>query len=117
MKNYIKYIRRQSKHIQHIHAAIFSGALTTLIAVVVLYADYGFWQEKYVRNDTLTTDELTLTAKKEEPKIDSPVETLGKFFEEAKVRISGVQLSSVQLLEGKEVYIKDEGEASTTNQN
>ena len=99
MKNYIKYIKRQGKHIQHIHAGIFAGSVTFIIAAFILYYDYGFWHEKYVRDETVMDASSTVT-------MESPSQSFSNFLSEAKSRFIGVKEAGSGSFEGKESYTK-----------
>ena len=55
IKHYIAFLRRQPAHMQHIYAVIFAGSITALLAAIILYVDYGFWHERYVRNEEAAT--------------------------------------------------------------
>lgn len=101
LTHYIKHVRRQSKHVQHVHAFVFAGAITSLIAAFVLYTNYGFWHETYHAED-----DLIATGEYEE--IPSPSESLGSFWSEIKSRIGSIEVSPKQILEGKETYTKEE---------
>ena len=101
-KNYIDFLRRQPRHMQHVYAFVFSGAVTSLIAAIILYTDYGFWHEKY-SSDALKKEVASTTQVMPE----SPVEMLSKFFDEAKVQLRGINVSSSSLFEGKETYSKE----------
>lgn len=99
MKNYITYMRRQAKHVQHLHAFIFAGSITFVIAAIILYSDYGFWHERYNRNDTSAITSTTEMA-------ESPIKVLSRFFGEAHSQFKGVASSSGGFFEGRETYIK-----------
>jgi hypothetical protein len=103
MKNYIKYLKRRSKHVQHIHAAVFAGSITFLIAVFILYSDYGFWHEKYRREEVSVEASLASSSTKESVP-ESPMDALSRFFSEAHTQFKGVTASSGSFLEGKETY-------------
>ena len=98
LKYYLRYVRRQSKHVQHIHALVFAGTITGLIAVFILYTDYGCWHETYVADDLLVG---------EEAKMESPSESMADFFREAKERFGSIGKASGNLLEGKVEYKKE----------
>lgn len=100
MKNYIKYMRRQGKHIQRMHAFIFAGTITFSIAAVVLYYDYGFWHDRYSRNEGSLTVTSTTTMH------ETPSEALSRFFGEAKNQFTTIKKPSVSIFEGKETYSK-----------
>jgi hypothetical protein len=100
MKNYIKYLRRQSKHIQHAHAAVFAGTITAIIAVFILYYDYGFWHEEYVRGsfgDTSASSSVVT---------QTPMESFGRFLSEARERLGGIKDTTGSFFEGRETYTK-----------
>lgn len=96
-EHYLRHVRRQSKHIQHVHAFVFAGSITGLIAFFILYTDYGFWHEKYVAE----------SAQQEVVPIESPGQSLGSFFKEAKERFNAIGTAAPTLLEGKEVYTSE----------
>lgn len=99
LKRYLKYVRKQNKHIQHVHAIGFAGIITALITAVILYTDYGFWHETYVAEDAIVATET-------QAPILSPMESLGQFFTEAKSRFTGIGSTTEGYLEGKETYTK-----------
>jgi hypothetical protein len=102
MRNYLKYLRRQPKYVQHVHAFVFAGVITALIAAFILYYDYGFWHEKYQKGE----DEIAVQATTTE--IESPSKVLINFFSEAKKQFGNIGSSSASLLEGKETYTREE---------
>ncbi len=107
LKHYIRYVRRQNKHLQHMHAFVFAGTITGLLATFIMYTDYGFWHERY------DSDEVIAAKKEAEVKLASPGATFTDFFSEAKVRLSAIGTSN--LLEGKETYVNTgESDASTS---
>lgn len=97
ISHYVKYMKRQSVHIQHVHAIAFAGIITALLTGVILYTDYGFWHETYVAEDV--TQMVADT--------DNDRVSWGSFFTEAKVRFSQIGSQGVNLLEGKETYKKE----------
>jgi hypothetical protein len=100
LKHYISLLRRQSKHMQHVYAFIFAGTITALIAAVILYTDYGFWHDRYIRDDS------ALVVKSTTP-MESPSKALSNFWSEAYEKFHAIGSVSGSLLEGKEVYVKD----------
>lgn len=100
LRYYLRHVRRQNKHIQHIHAFAFSGIITALIAGFILYTDYGFWHETYIREDSLTEPAPSA-------ELQSPGESLGSFLLEAKARFNSIGSAGADLLEGKETYTKE----------
>lgn len=100
IRHYIRHVRKQSKHIQHVHAFVFAAVITGAIAAVILYTDYGFWHETY------RADDIVVTEAPFDP--ESPGESMFKFWQEAKERFGSIGDSEGSLLEGKEVYKKEE---------
>jgi hypothetical protein len=95
-RHYIKFMRRQSKHIQHVHAVAFAGLITALIAFVLMYTEYGFWHETY-RADDLEAAQTQ----------ETPSQSFSDFYLEAKARFHAIGTSGSGLLEGKETYTKE----------
>jgi hypothetical protein len=95
---------------QHLYAILFAGCITGLIAMVILYFDYGFWHERYTRAEDIvevhTTGDPMVT-------VQSPGEMIGGFFREASDKLKNINVSSTSLLEGKDTYSRDEGEAGS----
>lgn len=100
LRHYIRYVKRQNKHVQHIHGFVFAGIITGLIAFVILYTDYGFWHETYIADDSQMAADPAYVS-------ESPSESLGRFWMEAKEQFSHVGSSSANFLEGKETYTKE----------
>ncbi len=99
LRYYLRHVRNQNKHIQHVHAIVFAGIITSVIAGVILYAEYGFWHETYVVEDVLVvTDTHTIN--------ESVGYSWSSFFTEAKERFESIGTTGASLLEGKETYIK-----------
>ena len=97
MRNYIRYIRKQPKHVQHVHAFVFAGAITAIIAGSILYMEYGFWRDRYIRGgeqETIVQDE-------------PPSQILSRFWSEAKKQVSNVGSSNTSFFEGKESYVSE----------
>lgn len=91
---YIHYMRRQSKHVQHLHALAFAGTVTAVIAGVILYADYGFWHETYRRQPETPVEPV------------STKESFGDFLKEAKSKFGEIGNASANLLGGKETFTR-----------
>lgn len=96
-------MRRQSEHVQRVHAFIFAGAITASIASVILYTDYGFWHEKYDRNNDLIVEGV-ITSPKVAP--EPPSEMFSRFWNEARTQFGNIGQSGASMLEGKEIYSK-----------
>ncbi|MDQ5962907.1 MAG: hypothetical protein QG653_714 [Patescibacteria group bacterium] len=94
LKHYVRYLRKQKEHIQHVHAIIFAGSITACLAVVILYAQYDYWHATYTREDDVVIVEEETVA------IASPVETLARLFSEGKVRFKEA-VNSIEPLTGE----------------
>jgi hypothetical protein len=68
--------------IQRIHATFFAGGLTILIGSAILYTQYGFWHDTYVRKEVI--EEQTVK------QIETPFQTLTRLLSEGKDRFSRV---------------------------
>ena len=96
---------------QHVYAATFAGSVTLLIAIAILYFDYGLWHERYRR-----TDDIVVTSKQEQGQdqslitVQSPGEMIGAFIKEATVKIKAIDTSGANVLKGKDVYNKESTE-------
>jgi hypothetical protein len=101
LRHYLRYVKRQNKHIQHIHGFVFAGIITSLIAFVILYTDYGFWHETYIAEDSQIAANQAYIS-------ESPSQSLGRFWNDAKEQFNRVGSSSANLLEGKETYTKEQ---------
>lgn len=108
LKLYIAFLRRQPKHMQHVYAFIFAGSVTALIASIILYVDYGFWHERYVRKDEIIIASSTEIISKPTPIPESPIEMLSRFIGEAKVQFDSISSGGQELLKGKEIYSNTE---------
>lgn len=107
IRHYISVLRRQPAHMQHVYAIIFAGSITALIAGIILYADYGFWHEKYSRSEVLEIQEETDTT---DPMVtvESPAKMIGGFFREASLKLKSIDVSVPEgLLEGSDSYSRD----------
>ncbi len=103
LSNYIAFLRRQPEHIQYVYAAVFAGSITFLIAIVILYVDYGFWHERYIR-DKESSSELTVIDSQKAKTPESPMKTFSNFLGEARARFGSITVTSKDLFSGKEVY-------------
>lgn len=104
LKHWLAFLRRQSKHMQHVYALTFAGLITGCIASVILYVDYGFWRDRYSRDDVVEI--MTEEVKKSE----SPTDMFSGFLQEAKAQFDKINLSSRDTLDGKEEYTRDSGQ-------
>jgi hypothetical protein len=101
INRYIRYVKHQNKHIQHIHGFIFAGIITSAIAFVVLYTDYGFWHETYIAEDALNAGGSAYVS-------ESPSQSFSRFWSEAKEQFGRIGSTGANLLEGKDTYIKEQ---------
>ncbi len=113
LKYWLDFLRRQPNHLQHMYAVIFAGTITAMIAMGILYFDYGFWREKYSRTDTIAT--TTIKNLPEEEETISPGEMFGNVFKEATVRVQEIKNQKIDLLEGKEVYVNESTSTKRSN--
>jgi ABC-type lipoprotein release transport system permease subunit len=94
-KAYIRYLRKQKAHVQHVHAIVFAGTITLALAVTILYVQYGYWHGSYERKEVVETSEETVLT-------ETPKETLVRLFAEGKTRFNDA-VSTLSPLEGGEV--------------
>lgn len=102
LSNYIAFLRRQPEHIQYVYAAVFAGSITLMIAISILYIDYGFWHERYIRKDDLVATSTEIV--KEQVVPESPLEAFSHFLGEAHDRFGSIDMPSKDIFSGKEVY-------------
>lgn len=101
-RGYVLHLRRQDIRIQQLHALVFAGAVTGLLAFLILYYDYGYFHDVYVQKET-----DSIVVGKDSELAPSPTETVSSFFSEAKTRFSEIGKSGSSLLYGKDVYINN----------
>ena len=99
LKDYIRFMRKQNKHMQHVHAIAFAGIITALITSIILYTDYGFWHETYQANDSLGVVDPAAPVR-------SPTQSIGTLLAEVKDHFKNMGSSTANYLEGKETYSK-----------
>lgn len=90
---------------QHVYAITFAGIITASIASLILYVDYGFWHERYSRGDEVVVSDVKDVEKQA---TESPSEMVSSFFGEAKEQFSKINTTGKDVLDGKEVYTKEE---------
>lgn len=95
--NYVRYLRKQGTHIQHIHAFAFAAIITGITAFLILYYDYGLFHDVYVSDEAQKEIDMLAEA-------PTPGETFTSFWGEVRERFSSIGEGGVQLLEGKDVY-------------
>lgn len=69
MKSYIKYLKRQNKHIQDIHAIFWSSIFTILVIIIVLQYRYNIFYPEYKRVEDPTV--VNATQKQKVEKVES----------------------------------------------
>ncbi len=86
---------------QHVYAASIAFSVTCVLAVGILYFDYGFWHDTYTRKE-----QLEVSYKKTEQDVQevSPKSMLGDFLHEASNRLETISVDRKNFLEGREVY-------------
>ena len=99
IQHYIRFLRRQHVHLQHLHAFIFAGAITMTVAFFFLYFEYGFFHESYDKQQVALEEKVS-------EKIESPTSMLSNLFNEGKERFSNMSTTSFDFLKGKETYTK-----------
>lgn len=110
--HYIAVLRRQPVHVQHVYAALFAGLITVILASYILYVDYGFWHEKYSRNEEALLVVEAAPEKVSSESVLSPGEMIQGFFKEASDKFKAVGTSESAFLEGKDTYIKEGGSSN-----
>lgn len=94
IQHYIHFLRRQHVHIQHIHALVFAGVITSILAFLVLYFEYGFFHEKYSKQQVVFDEKIK---EKANEKIESPTEMIFNLFKEGKERFSNIGTASYSI--------------------
>jgi hypothetical protein len=104
--HYLRVMREQPEHLQSLYAVIFAGCVTMLLGTAILYFDYGFWRDRYVRTDSLETEETG------EPNMSvvttkSPGLMFSDFMGEVSKRLEKVNTKSFDVLDGKDSYQRE----------
>ena len=103
-KSYVRYLRKQRVHIQHIHALTFSGIICFLLGVIILYYQYGFWHAEYVREEKVKKEDTTVLT-------ESPVDAFSQLVKEGSKRFSETMSSFTPFMESETAFDR---EATTT---
>lgn len=103
IQHYISFLRRQHVRVQQIHSLLLAGVITVLLAIIVLYSQYGFFHTRYDRNKIIAEEKITSETPQ---KLESPSEMLSNLFKEGQVRFSNIGSSTFNFFDNKEVYIK-----------
>ncbi len=106
--HYITVLKRQPVHIQHVYAALFAGSITALIAIAILYFDYGLWRETYTRNERGDEFYSASTTQEEQAVVVSPSDMIGNFFKEAGDKLENINNDKTGILEGTDSYTREE---------
>lgn len=93
---------------QHVYAALFAGSITALVAIAILYFDYGLWRETYTRNERGDEFYSASTTQEEQAVVVSPSDMIGNFFKEAGDKLEDINSNKTGILEGKDSYIREE---------
>ena len=107
--HWLVFLRKQPAHMQHVYALAFSGLVTSILGIGILYFDYGFWHDKYSSKEKVAT----LEQKNPVGESQSPGQLMGDFFKEASTRINSIKESKPNFLEGKEVYTQESSSTKT----
>ena len=110
--HYIAVLKRQPVHIQHLYAFLFAGSVTFILAVTILYFDYGYWRDRYERsNDILVGDTGTqdVSSPVKQPKKEgySPFEMLHSFVGEAQQQFNKIGTTEANFLKNKDTYTRE----------
>jgi hypothetical protein len=100
-KHYVDVLRKHPEHLQHAYAFIFAGSITSLIAFVILYTEYGFWHEKYVRDESVVVEMQSTSV----PPLS---EVFSRFLDDIKAEFGSINDTGSSFFEGKETYIRDD---------
>lgn len=100
-KQYVRYLRKSHKHIQHVHAVFFAGTITCILAAIILYSQYGFWNQRYTRENDF------IPATNTEETMEPPSEMIASFMEEVSTRFGTIKQNIGTLLEGKDSYSQE----------
>lgn len=71
-----------------------------MLSAYILYTEYGFWHEQYVREETTLLNDTPVLNFPE-----SPATTFSRLLGDAKGQLKGMKIDT-SFLEGKEVYVK-----------
>lgn len=88
---YVRYLRKQSVHVQHMHGLVFAGVITGVLVSFVLYTQYGFFHEQYTREETSL---VTATSTIPHTIPQSPSGVLESFILEGSARLRAVFTST-----------------------
>lgn len=115
--HYLAALKRQPVHMQHVYAFLFAGGITTLLAASILYFDYGYWRERYVRSETASSvEELKSSESLAIATLDtniektgfSPFEMFGSFASETKEQWKKIRTGEAVFFTTKEVYHRED---------
>ena len=95
---------------RHVYAGLFSGAITLLLAAIILYFDYGFWHERYSRQEAIATENLTTN--EDQITVQSPTEMMGSFFQEASEKFHAITDATSSIFGGEDTYVREEENAT-----
>lgn len=109
---YIVFLKRQPEHMRHIYAILFSGIITLFLGAIILYFDYGFWHERYSRQEAIETENLTTN--EDQITVQSPTEMMGSFFQEASEKFHAITDATSSIFGGEETYVKEEEDTSSS---
>jgi hypothetical protein len=103
----LTWLRKQPRHMQHLYALTAAGSITALIGIAILYFDYGLWQERYDRRETVPVTTVT-PEKTSDIEPPSPKTMINSFLDEVGAQLKDLKTKKDSLLEGKETYTHEE---------
>jgi hypothetical protein len=106
--HYIAVLRRQPRHMQHVYSALFAGVITSILALGILYFDYGLWRERYYRQESVIEETSTASSTQETLSTESPQDMMSSFFNEAGQKLKSINTSRQEFFNSKETYTKEE---------
>lgn len=107
IKHYLTFLRKQPEHMQHVYAVTFASVITVIFAAVILYVDYGFWHERYDRNEVVTVKDTEVRTD-QMVTVQSPGAMISSFFKEASLQLDAINAKGAPFLRGKDEFVRDE---------
>lgn len=102
VRHYISVLKRKPAHIQHVVALTVAGFFTAIFALLILYFDYGFFNDSYSRKEDIGDTAIRKST------TESPTSMFGTFFREAQDRFRSIPKVTNGFFESSEVYKKEE---------
>jgi len=102
IRHYIRVLKRKPVHVQHVAALTVAGVFTAILALLILYFDYGFFNDSYSRGEDSKDTAIRAST------TESPASMFGSFFREAQERFQSIPKATNGFFESGEVYKKEE---------